>query len=196
MPNYNPYQYLGAYGYGGPGMGSNWSYGQQGQNNPYGQAQQGSANYQQSYPGGGGNFYYPGGGQSQTGCLGPGGAGRMPQPPGQGSYWNPNNQSYQSLSPTQGGKGGGGGFGSNLPRGMGDWSQQPRDPWQTQMDFHQRLLQQRQMEEALGAQQGWAWYNPFGRDLSTYSYARPQGQQSMGEYEQSRMAGPYGDRGW
>lgn len=178
MPNYNPYQYMGASGYGSSpsGYGQNWAYGQQGSNNPYQRMQQGSQNYQQSYQ----NPYQTPQGYPQ---------GRFP------------GSSNQFLSPTQGGKGTGyGGFGNNVPGGMvqGQRGQQFRqqDPWQVQMDFHQKLLMQRQMEEALGAQQGWAWDNPFGRNLNKYSYARPQGQQSMGEYEQSSLSGPYGNRGW
>jgi len=192
MPNYNPYQYMGASGYGSSpaGYGQNWSYGQQRSNNPYQQMQQGSQNYQQSQDN---NFYYPGGQSAPTGQLNYNPYQQQPQGRFPGS-------SNQFLSPTQGGKGRGfGGFGSNVPSGMGrpnDIRQQGQwnrsmESAEKQFQFHNMLMQQRQMEQQLGAEPGWSWFEPYNRpQMASMPYAQPGAgsERTPGQY------GPYGSR--
>jgi len=179
MPNYNPYQYMGASGYGSSpaGYGQNWSYGQQRSNNPYQQMQQGSQNYQQSQ---GNNFYYPGGQSAPTGQLNYNPYQQQPQGRFPGS-------SNQFLSPTQGGKGRGfGGWGGPNSGAIGQQQQQQlyqqqygqRSPQGKQtylMGQYEQLLKQRQLEEALGLGQSAPGWNPNSY-LASHGYPTQSGQ--------------------
>ena len=168
MGYYNPYRYSGTSGSGNPGAGSAYSYGQQG-SNPWQPGQR--STYGQPYNTAPNQGEYRGY-QPQQGYQSPSGYGQQ--------------SPYQQQPPA--GKGRGmGGFGG-MPGGgipgvdtrayggnrMAMQSARSRGEWDRQMEFHQMLLQQRQMEQSLGAPSGYSWYEPFTRpQLASMEYASP-----------------------
>lgn len=174
MPSYNPYRGMGAAGAGASpyGYGQNWQYGQGGGNNPWWQSS-GTSGYGQSYNTAPHQGEYRG--QPQQG------------------YYNPYQQQPQrQLSPTQGGKGGGGGFGAgfrgNIQQGQPDRvAASSQRYFDKMMGHYGNLLQQRQMEQAVGAEPGWGWDTPvmmspshipsaFMPQQNPYIYPRGGGQ--------------------
>ena len=176
------------------GFGQAHSYGQQG-SNPWFNRQQPQSNYGQPYNTSPYQAEYRGRGVQN-------------EPGGWGDQWTPSypQQGYSGYPQAPAGKGRGmGGIGGGIGGGIAQqqagqlWQQQNRG-WDTaqrgydkQMEFHQRLLQQRQLEEALGADPGWSWFEPFTRpQMASMSYAQP----GAGATRTEGMYGPYGNRGY